>query len=297
MSPFLFLLLQFFGIFPFKITTKREILYSKSWHSWSVFMNLSVIFVSCGRTLLFWNMHPEQDPEFEHLQCIYSSLVRFEPVIILTRIILLIAPVFSRSLFSMYKIYVQEFVKASTSETNELTNKVTIVTLVFICSLNTAAYIIFKPLIRDWFEFLDFVTGMIQSTYSSIHFIHVYIALHVINFNLKKIEREIQGLRSRSNYYKIFIRKKILEGVDENLRMYNSFSRIFHFCVKMITFEVFYEALLGIKSIEDIVYSLKTRDFDVWLGITAVVFHLYGSPVLFLLIHQGHLFQAKVKLI
>lgn len=286
MSPIIFSLFQICGIFPFEITTQKQIFYSKFWHFWSVFLHLSVIILSIIELFIYWQLP-------DNVGYIYKSLLKFEPYPALIRVILQSASVLFRSIFGMLKIYVESIVKASTSETNKVAHKATLLVLIFIFTLNILVYSIFKSRLNNWSSLLNFSISVIQSAYGLIHFLYCYISLHTINYNLNEIETKIQRLRSRHNYYKILCRKRILEEIDENIKVYNYFSEIFYFLIKIIIFEAFYESLLGIKQAEDLLYSEQLKNFVV-PGICLVIYHLYAVPMLFLVIHQGHSIQAKV---
>lgn len=288
MSPLTFLLFQIFGILPFKITRKQKVLYSKAWHSWATFLILSVIVLSIIRVILFWYFET-----FYNIGFIYKCLIRFEPYSILFGSILLGAPVLSSSLFKRLEKYAQAVVTTSTSATKKFANKATVAVLILMFAYNMMTYVVFKPMINDYTELLNFSIGVMQSVYGLINFLHCYLTLYTISYNLTIIEERLEGLRSKPNYYKVILRRGILKKIDDNILVYEYFSKIFYFFIKIITFDVFYESLLGIKHIEDLLCFIE-KGGSIVLGITLFICHLQGVPLLFSVIHQGHSIQVKV---
>lgn len=293
MSPFSFLVFQIFGVFPFNFSShQKKILPSKFWRYWSVFANLFVMLACCTQIMMLWSEKSLHDGQF-----IYVTLFRYQPVIILIEVILLSSVVMSKSFFRTLEIYVQAIVKITTSETDKLTKKAIVVVLLLICVfyLFVLHYLHFKRM-DSWSVLLRIGLTFTLTSYCSIHHLHFYIALYIINFKLMEKAKKLEDLRSRPRYLKVHIRNKHVEKIDEILRSFNCFSKIYHFFAKVMTFRVFYDALLGIKYMEDVELILKEGDsLEIFYEILGVIYHLYGVPMLFMIINQGHIFKTEVK--
>lgn len=285
MGRFPFLLLQIFGIFPFKITNQNKTLYSKFLHIWSVFFNTSVIFASLMRTFLI------VDESF-YTGSVYSFLFKYESHFVLIGITMESSPTFLRNLLNLLKIYVQTIVKGTSSETNFEANKAAIVILIYICIHVICVQTFLSPLKSDWASFLNLWISVAQSIYNLMHFLHFYIVLYIINYNLKEIEKKIKILGIRPDRYRILVKERILKSLDQNLKIYKYFSKIFYLFVEMIICQVFYDTVVALKFIEDIMCS---KIFTIGPEIVMTIWHLYGTPLLFIVIHQGHIFQERVN--
>lgn len=295
MTPFSFLLFQLCGIFPFKISAhQKSIQNSKFWHFWAIAMHSIVILAAYKHFMMLLEQFSSADNQF-----FYIILARYQPVITLIEVILLSSQVVFKGLFITLKIYVQTIVKVSTSETYKLGNKATVIVLVFLCIFYILLFISYQELMFDsWNAALISGVYLTLISYSSIHFLHFYITLEIIIFKLMEQEKKLESLRSRSKYFKVNIKNNLMEGIDDILKVYNCFSRIYHFFVKVLTLRVFYDALLGIKFLEDTIqYFIETDNlYEIVNGILGMVYHLYGVPMLFMIIHQGHLIQTQVKI-
>lgn len=288
MDRFPFLLLQVFSVFPFEITKKKKIIYSKLWHFWGRFLTLIVIVASVLRVYILSNEPLESDD----FGLIYTFLSKYEPHFDVVGITLQGFIIFWRPLFNMLKKYVQTITTSSTSETNLAINKMTVGILTYICVLAISLQTFLSPPLLDVAFFLDIWISVGQTTYNLMHFLHYYAGLYIINYHLNEIEKEIRGIKSRPDNYWVLVENNVIERLDQILHIYKYFSKIYYLFIKLIFSQIFFETLLGLKYIEDLFHSKLTT---VGTEIVMIVWHLFGCPLLFVTIHQGHLFQERVS--
>lgn len=278
-----YILFQFFGIFPFTIHHKH-VFYSKFWHFWSIFINLTIITVSIIRIFLFWDWYPEPN----NIGFIYQLASKYEPHLLLFEIVLAGFVVLCRS--KLYE-YVKVLVKLSLS--SHMINWSVLALIGFLCGLIVNIHIFYNTSLDSELDVLDSWFAVMQSVYNLMQLLHIMLSLYVINSNLSVQRKRL--LERNSCYHSIFIQKKVLTEVDTIISLYSQFSNIFDIFLKTFILEQFYDTLVGIKIIYDMSYSWNDKNFHVESEVTVTVWYLYGTPLIFFVMYQGDLIQKKVR--
>lgn len=283
MSAFPLIIFQIFGIYPFTIANDHQILHSKHWHRWSIFLNVSIIIASIVRSVLYLDWHPEPNT----IGYIYSWFTKCEPCISLTAVIPVGFIVINERQFKLSQKLMQRVFNASTKETDLLGKRVTIVALVtfigFFRFVQTSTFGLFEK----WNDIVDFWLSLAQSLLSMIWFLHFYLVLNVIIFNLNKIEEEMNFCRQK--------KEETITKLQDVLEMYKYFSKLYHFFVRTISFCHFFYAIMGIKHFEDLVHSESDKNLYLWNSTASIIWYFYEIPLVFMIMHQGELFHNKVK--
>lgn len=265
------------GICPFNIK-KKKIDFSQSYYKYSAAINVSLSLASMFRFLLYWNA----PVKINSSRYIYETMTKLEPFLEMTQVALWGVLLFRRHSLKHLKKYFRLLHERSTERANRLfiiANALNVCQLLVLSKLAcNVLYLV--PFLRK----LDGFVSIPQTTFRSWHLLQMYVTMFIINSNLKVLVKELMTKDSDWTY------KNLIKILD----LYAVFVKLFTPLLKLCIFHLFYELLQSMKRLEDAFLDPEDVYFRNFDGII-VFWNLFHLPVIFVIIHEGEVYQKMVN--
>lgn len=273
----LFKIFQFFGVFPFKIENNK-IKVSKLLFKWSILITSSLLLISIHRCIFFNALSTKK------YNYIFTILVKYEPFWVLTGIFLSSIPTYFFQ--SRLKKYIQSFFNLSLALNGK--NKRMIAVLIIIifqwCVYIAMMHVIFFPTMKSMEAKYEAIVATIQLIFRTLHLLHFYVGLNTMVENVKLIERSME------NGHLIHV----FDEFCKVMKVYGQLRKLYQISMRFILLEVFYDAITGVKRLDDYLFYHYGVQHDGDREAVIVYWCMFHVPLLILVLHEGHLFHQKV---
>lgn len=252
----------------------------QNWHYWSSFVTSMILIISAIRCQYYYNIVITPN----NSGYIFNFLAKCEPMVTISEYIY-----FGVILCQKKKVekLVQNVVLLSTRQIKRIMFVVVFLTILMLFYLYK---MVFKLLCTDSVRYqvkLDSVVYGIQITVRACHLLFIAVMLFVINFGLSSWRKEFAHTKHeiRDSY------KELIHISD----LYNGFSNLFYYVMKINVVHCFYGVLCGMKRIED---ALKRAPDDIYGKYDGIIIYLnlFHFPMILIICHAGEVFKEQVKL-
>lgn len=211
-------------------------------------------------------------------------LIYYEPFVSLMEICLSTIPIyFSRKLL---REYIQNVLKLTPSpnETNTKIIAMIIASIIYCCVLINLILFSFYPTYEITIDKIVGIFALIQSIFKYVHLLHFYVALDGMVEHLTNVEKDLEAGKLDMGFERFY----------DAFETYEQLGSFYQILMKLLFFAVFYDALTGVKQLEDFLFTRHELCYEGHREAVIIFWCWFHVPLLMLVLHKGQLFHEKV---